>query len=82
MHLRSNFEKTTRLQMSDKGIEVDFDKIKAIQNLLATHTLKEVKRFLGRLNYIFRFISHLTDKCDSIFKLILKHDFEKWDEEC
>ena len=35
---------------------------------------------MGQLNYISRFIYHLTDKCDLIFKLLKKHDFGEWDE--
>ncbi|KAG8484354.1 hypothetical protein CXB51_022830 [Gossypium anomalum] len=36
----------------------------------------------GRLNYIARFISQLTEKCDSIFRLLRKHNPGVWDEEC
>ena len=43
--------------VSRKGIEVDPDKIQAIQNLPPPHTQKEVQGFFGRLNYISRFIS-------------------------
>jgi hypothetical protein len=38
--------------VSQKGIEVDPDKVKAIQNMPAPRTEKEVRGFLGRLNYI------------------------------
>ena len=68
--------------VSEKGIEVDPDKISAIQNLAPPRTQKEVRGFLGRLNYIARFISQLTYKCDPIFKLLRKHDSGKWNEEC
>ena len=37
---------------------------------------------MGQLNYISRFISHLTNKCDPIFKLLKKHDFGEWDDDC
>jgi hypothetical protein len=53
--------------VSDKGIEVDPDKVKAIQDMPAPKTEKEVQSFLGRLNYIARFISQLTVTCESIF---------------
>ena len=43
--------------VSDQGIEVDPDKAKAIQEMSAPKTEKEVRSFLGRLNYIARFIS-------------------------
>ncbi|KAA3453336.1 RNA-directed DNA polymerase (Reverse transcriptase), Ribonuclease H-like protein [Gossypium australe] len=44
--------------------------------------VKEVRGFLGRLNYIARFISQLTEKCDPIFRLLKKHNPGVWDDEC
>ncbi|XP_017972718.1 PREDICTED: uncharacterized protein LOC18601752 [Theobroma cacao] len=41
-----------------------------------------MRGFLGRLNYIARFISQLTCKCDPIFKLLRKRDLGEWNEEC
>src|ERR1044072_3996257 len=46
--------------VSQRGIEVDPDKVKAIQEMPAPRTEKEIRGFLGRINYISRFISHLT----------------------
>ena len=46
--------------VSGKGIEVDPAKFKAIQEIPAPRTEKEFRCFLGRMNYIARFISHLT----------------------
>ena len=47
--------------VSNKGIEVDPVKVKAIQKIPAPRTEKEVRGFLGRLNYISIFIS--PDSC-------------------
>ncbi|RVW69501.1 Retrovirus-related Pol polyprotein from transposon 17.6 [Vitis vinifera] len=47
--------------VSERGIEVDRDKIKAILDMLAPKTEKEIRSFLGRLQYINRFIARLTD---------------------
>ncbi|KAA3481021.1 RNA-directed DNA polymerase (Reverse transcriptase), Ribonuclease H-like protein [Gossypium australe] len=68
--------------VSERGIEVDSNKVKAIQKLPPSRTQKEVRGFLGRLNYIARFISQLTEKCDPIFRLLKKHNQGVWDEEC
>ena len=68
--------------ISTKGIEIDLDKVRAIQELLPPRTQKEVRVFLGQLNYIARFISQLTTKCDPIFRLLKKRDLGEWDEEC
>lgn len=59
--------------VNQRGIEVDPEKVKAIQAMPASRTKKEVWGFLGRLNYIARFISHLTATCELIFKLLRKY---------
>ena len=82
MHLCRYFWKASGFIVSKKGIEVDPDKIQAIHNLPPPHTQREVRGFFGRLNYISRFISQMTAKCDPIFKLLKKHDSEEWTEEC
>ena len=38
--------------------------------------------FLGRLNYISRFIAQSSVVCDPIFKLLKKDATTKWTEEC
>ena len=45
-------------------------------------TEKEVRGFLGRLNYIARYISHLTATCEPIFKLLKKGQAVKWNDDC
>ena len=68
--------------VSKKGIEVDPDKVKAIQNMPVPKTEKEIRGFLGRLNYIARFISNLTHTCEPIFKLLRKDSPGEWDSKC
>ena len=58
--------------VSERGIEVDPDKIKAILDIFAPKTKKEVKGFLGKLQYISRFIARLTYICEPIFHLFRK----------
>ena len=45
--------------VSQRGIEVDSDKVKAIREMPVPKTEKEVRGFLGRLQYISRFITKL-----------------------
>ena len=52
--------------VSEWGIEVDPGKIKAILDMPAPKTEKEIRGFLGRLQYISRFIARLTDICEPI----------------
>ncbi|KAG8504210.1 hypothetical protein CXB51_002512 [Gossypium anomalum] len=77
----AKFRKLLGFVVSEKGIEIDPDKVKAIQGLSPSRTQKEVRGFLGRLNYIARFISQLTEKCDPVFRLLKKHNPSEWDEE-
>ena len=51
------FEKLLGFMVSNRGIEVDHDKVRAIQSIPSPKTEKEVRGFLGRLNYIARFIA-------------------------
>ncbi|PKI78489.1 hypothetical protein CRG98_001129 [Punica granatum] len=68
--------------VSEKGIEVDLDKVQAIMELLAPLKVCEVRSFIGRLNYIVRFIANLTDKCQPLFRLLRKNATVEWDNEC
>ncbi|KAK9019602.1 hypothetical protein V6N11_054118 [Hibiscus sabdariffa] len=68
--------------VSKKGIEIDPDKVRAVQELPPPETQKEVRGFLGRLNYISRFISQLTEKCDPVYKLLRKNNPGEWNDEC
>lgn len=58
--------------VSQKGIEVDPDKVRAIQDIPPPRIEKEVRRFIGRLNYISKFISYLIATYEPIFKLLRK----------
>lgn len=55
--------------ISQRGIEVDPKKIKAIMEMPPPTTEKEVRGFLGRVQYIGRF-TKLTTTCEPIFKLL------------
>ncbi|RDX99621.1 Retrovirus-related Pol polyprotein, partial [Mucuna pruriens] len=68
--------------VSERGIKIDSDKVRAIQEMPASSMQKEVRGFLGRLNYIARFISQLTTTCYPIFKLLRKSQKTEWNEEC
>ena len=59
--------------VSERGIKVDPEKIKAILDMPTLSTEREIRRFLGRLQYINRFISKLIDICEPIFYLLRKN---------
>jgi len=82
MYLWSKVRKVIGFIFNEKGIEVDPDKVRAIMEMLAPNTEKEVRGFLGRLNYIARFISQLTSTCEPIFRLLRKNQVVEWNEDC
>ena len=63
-------EKLLGFVVSKKGIEIDPDKVRAIQDLPLPKIQKKVRSFMGRLNYIARFIFQMMAKCDPIFKML------------
>ncbi|GKU93223.1 hypothetical protein SLEP1_g6831 [Rubroshorea leprosula] len=79
-----DFGKLLGFIVSHRGreIEVDPAKIKAIDEMPPPKTLKEVRRFLGRINYIACFIANLTTICEPIFKLLRKDNPHTWNNQC
>ncbi|KAL6315019.1 hypothetical protein AAG906_030855 [Vitis piasezkii] len=58
--------------VNERGMEANPDKIRAILDMLASRTKRQLRGFLGRLQYISRFIAKLTDICEPIFRLLRK----------
>ena len=68
--------------MNDRGIEVDPSKVKVILERPPPISEKEIRGFLGQLQYISRFIAKLTSTCDPIFKLLRKNEPHTWNDKC
>ena len=68
--------------MSDRGIEVDPSKIKAVLEMPPPKSEKEIRGFLGKLQYISLFIAKLTSIYEPIFKLLRKNEPRIWNDEC
>ena len=66
--------------VSQRGIEVDLDKIKEIVEMKPPKIGKEIQRFLGRIQYISRFITQLTMTCEPPFRLLKKEVPTVWNE--
>ena len=66
--------------VSQRGIEANPEKVRAILKMSSPKTIKEVQSFTGRVATLNRFISKATDKCLPFFKT-LKKAFA-WTEEC
>ena len=68
--------------VTHRGIEVNPDQIKTINNLRAPRNPKEIQKLTGMTAALNRFISRSADRCRPFFSLINKwKDFE-WTEEC
>nr|XP_027127753.1 uncharacterized protein LOC113743866 [Coffea arabica] len=68
--------------VSKKGIEIDPAKIKAIRDMSIPKTQKDVKSFLGKINFIGRFIAQLTSTSEPLFKLLKRDAPMDWNENC
>ena len=66
--------------VSQRGIEVNPNKIQAILSMEPPKNIKEVQSLTGRVVALNKFVSKATDKCLPFFK-ILKRVFE-WTDEC
>ncbi|RVW30103.1 Retrovirus-related Pol polyprotein from transposon 17.6 [Vitis vinifera] len=68
--------------VGERGIKADPDKIIVILDMPASMTEREIRGFLGRLQYISRFIAILIDIYEPIFRLLRKSQPTVWDDKC
>ena len=73
-------EKFLGFMVSQRGIEVNPEKIQAIMELSLPKTVKEVQSLNGKVAALNRFVSRATDKCLPFF-CMLKKSFE-WTTKC
>ena len=67
--------------VSERGIEVNPEKIKAILNITRPTCLKDVQRLAGSAAAVSRFISRLGEKAMPLYRLLKKSDNFEWTEE-
>ena len=72
--------KFLRFMVSQRGIEVNLDKIQAILEMKPLTNIKEVQSLNGKVIALNRFVSRATNKCLPFFRM-LKKSFE-WSVEC
>jgi hypothetical protein len=68
--------------VTSKGIYLDPEKIRAIQEMPPPRSLRELRGLQGRLAYIRRFISNLSGRCQPFSKLMKKGVSFVWDASC
>ena len=67
--------------VTHRGIEVNPDQIKAINNLKPPRNAKEVQKFTGMIATLNRFISRSADRCRQFYLLINKWKGYEWSED-
>ncbi|KAG9442204.1 hypothetical protein H6P81_018058 [Aristolochia fimbriata] len=65
-----------------RGIEIDQNKIDAIQKMPEPRNITELKSFQCHLAYIRRFISNLAERYQPVSRLMKKDTPFEWDESC
>jgi hypothetical protein len=68
------------VMVSQRGIEENLDKVRAILEMSSPQKTKQLQQLTGRLAVLNRFVSRSSDKCLPFFK-VLKKAFS-WTEEC
>uniref|UniRef100_UPI00200C0FF9 hypothetical protein n=1 Tax=Escherichia coli TaxID=562 RepID=UPI00200C0FF9 len=58
--------------VSERGIEANPEKIKALLEFRTPATIKDVQRLTGRITSLSRFISRYGDWCRAFFKVLTK----------
>ena len=56
--------------VSQRGIEANPEKVRAILDMATPKTVKEVQKLTGRVAALNRFVSKSTDKCLPFFKTL------------
>ena len=68
--------------VTHRGIGVNPDQIKAINNMRTPRNPKKVQKLIGMAAALNRFISRLADRCRPFFLLINRWKNFEWTEEC
>lgn len=59
-------------QITKDGLQTDPEKVNAIKNYPPPTNIEELRRFLGMVNYLSRYLSHLTDDLQPLQNLLKK----------
>src|SRR6266511_2019908 len=66
--------------VSNRGIEANPEKIKAINSLAKPACVNDVQRMAGRIAALSRFISRLAEKATPLYQLMKKTDHFVWSD--
>ena len=82
MRSQSGFWKFLGYMISCRGIKVNLDQIRSIQQLRSPSNPKEVQKLTGMIAALNRFVSKSVDKCRPFFQLLKKWKGFSWTLEC
>ena len=66
--------------INQEGIRPTQDKLEAIKNLKTPENEKELKSFLGAIQYLAKYIENLSANTDVLRKLLKKENKWIWEE--
>ena len=67
--------------MSAEGVRIDPDRVEAIQALPLPRSKKEVQAFLGKVNFLRRFVSNIAELMKHITAMLRRGHEIKWTAE-
>jgi hypothetical protein len=67
--------------ISKDGIKIDLSRIESIQRLEHPRNIKELQSFIGKINFLGRFIPNLAELLRNITNMLKKDTKIKWDSE-
>ena len=79
------FKKETQylgFKVSERGIQPDFDKVRAIKSVSIPTTVRQVRAFIGMTSYYRRFIRNFSDIAEPLINLTRKYARFQWDDDC
>ena len=82
MFFWSGLGKFLGYMVTHRGIEVNLDQIKAINNLQPPRNPKEVQKLTRMMAALNRFISRSADRCRPFFLLLHKWEEFEWSDKC
>ncbi|GKV41928.1 hypothetical protein SLEP1_g49396 [Rubroshorea leprosula] len=68
--------------VSKKGIEVNPEKVQAVQQMEQPKTIKDVQRLTGHVAALHRFIARSAERCLPFFKALREPKNFQWTDEC
>jgi hypothetical protein len=64
--------------VSTEGVRIDSSRVEAIQTLSLPQSKKEVQSFLGKNNFLRRFVSNFAELVKHITTMVMKGNEMKW----